>query len=233
MNKIKLSSGILLSLFLCACSTAPAKRNARAYQAGHYLTQAQIAGETVPLPPAPGSAQEKADMAAVRDWNVKRSTQQVDAARAQADETYDSLFGEVSPFTKPITPEAAAFLKRVEEDVEIPVAALKKQYGRPRPFITDPVNVKPCAEAGHNSYPSGHTTLAYTYALLLSDLAPQRRAQFEAYAAQAGLNRVVCGVHYPSDVEAGKGLAGEIYSDLSKNPAFKADMKKMRGYLTQ
>jgi acid phosphatase (class A) len=218
-------------LALCSCSATAVNKSPKAERTGNYLTTAQVAGETIPPPPVAGSAQDKADLGVVRDWNAKRTLQQFNAALAQAGETYDSFFGEVSPFARPAPPEVAAFLDRVANDVELPVSALKKQYDRPRPFIADPADVIPCTKAGHASYPSGHTTLAYTYAFVLSDLAPQKRAQFEAYAAQAGLNRVICGVHYPADVAAGKMLAGEIYADLSKSPAFKSDLDHMRAYL--
>jgi acid phosphatase (class A) len=58
--------------------------------------------------------------------------------------------------------------------------------------------------AGDLSYPSGHATYGYLMAYLLADMVPERRDQLIARAGVFASQRAVCGVHFPSDLEAGR-----------------------------
>ena len=60
---------------------------------------------------------------------------------------------------------------------------------------------------------------------------PARRAEFLARADEAARNRALAGVHHPTDVEAGKLLAGTLYKQLLKQPAFAADLRALRRLL--
>jgi hypothetical protein len=57
------------------------------------------------------------------------------------------------------------------------------------------------------SYPSGHTTHAYTEGILLALLVPERYPQMVARAAEYGNSRIVIGAHYAMDVIGGRTLA--------------------------
>ena len=92
--------------------------------------------------------------------------------------------------------------------------------------------LEPCLRRiGGLSYPSGHSTIAHVFALILADLVPERRAEFLARADAAALNRVIGGVHHPSDIEAGKRLADLLYAEFLKSPAFRADQEALQQYL--
>jgi acid phosphatase (class A) len=82
-------------------------------------------------------------------------------------------------------------------------------FKRRRPFLVDE-SITRCIDgvAGDQSYPSGHAAYAWTAAYLLADMFPERRAAVLARAAEFAQQRSVCGVHYPSDLEAGR-RAGE------------------------
>jgi acid phosphatase (class A) len=81
------------------------------------------------------------------------------------------------------------------------------------------------------SYPSGHAAYSRLFALILSELQPERKSEFMARADQAALNRVIGGVHYPTDIEAGKKLAEDIFADLRKNPDFRRDLEILKQYI--
>jgi acid phosphatase (class A) len=49
---------------------------------------------------------------------------------------------------------------------------------------------------------------------VLSDLVPERRAALEARAAEFARQRMVCGVHFPSDLAAGKQAAGWVLQSI-------------------
>jgi len=65
------------------------------------------------------------------------------------------------------------------------------------------------------SYPSGHSAQAYYTALVLSDMYPELENSFMGLAEAISDSRVDRGVHFPSDIAAGKQLA-EILHEMTK-----------------
>lgn len=164
-------------------------------RAASYLTAAQESITDFPPPPAVGSAEDKADMAAVLQWQKDRTPQQCAAAKAQSDQSFVSFFGDVSPFTKPLPAAVGAFFKRVSGDSGNANRYIKKIYQRERPFLRSSA-LDPClGRAQGFSYPSGHATDSHLFGLILSDLLPRQGAIFMRSADQAALNRVIGGVH--------------------------------------
>ena len=50
---------------------------------------------------------------------------------------------------------------------------------------------------------------------------------------QIGESRIICGVHYASDIEAGRTLASAMVARLHGDPQFQADMKKARSEIAR
>ena len=78
---------------------------------------------------------------------------------------------------------------------------LKYSILRPRPFITYPFLEK-VTSGGSPSFPSGHTTDAFSMATAVSLAYPKWYVIIPAYAwaGTVGYTRMGLGVHYPSDV---------------------------------
>lgn len=199
-----------------------------------YAQDDQLRSLKLDPPPAVGSETDRQDMAAIKDWQVKRTAHQCARAAAEAGHTgYDAFFGAISPFVQPMPSEVAQFFRHVQDDTYLSVGFLKTKYDRPRPFAQDS-SVHPCIPAPNEkgySYPSGHAAVARVFALVLSDLAPERRAEFLARADEVALDRVIGGVHHPTDVEAAKQLGNEIYAEFLKNQTFHADLEMARRFL--
>ena len=197
----------------------------------YYLLPWQVDMSKVPPAPAAGSVEDNEDLAAVRRWQMERTEAQCSASGAQVNATYDEFFGEVSPFGAPTPGEVESIFQKVRVDAGSIAFALKERYQRPRPFLRDSA-ITPCIdrESGY-AYPSGHSTTARVFGLMLSDLVPAGAGKFMSYADQAALNRVIGGVHHPSDIEAGKKLGDAIYKALKQNRNFNADMDTLRGNL--
>lgn len=194
----------------------------------HYYVAAADPVSAVPPPPAPGSPEDKKDFETLLAWQAKRTGADCAAAKAQSEADYDKFFGDISPFPQPLPPEVSTILFHVYYDGGKAVSAAKKRFARQRPFRRDAA-LEPClGRISGLSYPSGHATVSRLFALLLSDVDPARRAAFMARGDQAALNRVIGGVHHPSDIEAGKLLGGAVYADMLKTPAFRADLEKLR-----
>ncbi len=84
------------------------------------------------------------------------------------------------------------------------VQVLKHIVGRERPRLTDNlVLVGPSLQRGYDSFPSGHTTVSFCMAYILSAYFPRYRAYFYFLATMIGLERVEGIAHFPSDVLAG------------------------------
>jgi acid phosphatase (class A) len=88
--------------------------------------------------------------------------------------------------------------------------------------------VKSSLEVGGASYPSGSATFGYVAAILLADMVPEKAAAIFAHAEALGRNRVIAGVHYPTDIEAGRISGSVIDNVLLHDRAFMADFDKAR-----
>lgn len=85
--------------------------------------------------------------------------------------------------------------------------ALKYAINRPRPYDSNPALV-PINPPVSPSFPSGHTSLAFTTATNITLTIPKWYTAVPAYiwATSVGYARLHMGVHYPSDVLAGAVL---------------------------
>jgi membrane-associated phospholipid phosphatase len=81
---------------------------------------------------------------------------------------------------------------------------LKYSVNRDRPFVTYP-DITQKSDAGSPSFPSGHTSSAFSTATSLSLAYPKWYIIVPsfAWAGTVGYSRMYLGVHYPSDVLAG------------------------------
>jgi acid phosphatase (class A) len=88
---------------------------------------------------------------------------------------------------------------------------LKVRYNRPRPYQLAPhfqKKIVPIVKEHRSAaYPSGHAFDAWVFAFLLSDIHPDHADDFEAIASRLSDSRMIAGLHYPSDLEAGKAAA--------------------------
>ena len=78
------------------------------------------------------------------------------------------------------------------------------------------------------SYPTGHGLIGWSWALVIAEVAPEHASAVLARGRDFGDSRVVCGVHYPSDIEAGRYLGSALVSRLHQDPAFVSDLATAR-----
>jgi len=121
-------------------------------------------------------------------------------------------------FTASNLPLTAALFKKITDDELWAAGAAKDAYRRPRPFLLESKLAPLTAKPSSASYPSGHSTWAFAVGLVLADMLPEKRGPIMTRAREYARNRVVVGVHYPSDVESGmqggSALAALLFSSL-------------------
>ncbi|WPU63526.1 phosphatase PAP2 family protein [Peredibacter starrii] len=165
--------------------------------------------------PAPGSVAEGEDLEILRKYQENRTKKDCQLAAQQESATLGSLFGHL--LTRAEVEELSIdFLKQYGEAGGNAYLA-KKLYGRPRPYDSHR-DLKPCiSKETSESYPSGHATVARVFARLLANKFPKRAAAFIKAGNQAALNRVIGGVHYPSDVLAGIKLGDHLADKMIRD----------------
>ena len=77
-------------------------------------------------------------------------------------------------------------------------------------------------------YPSGHSTKGWTWALLLSEMVPERAPQILARGRAYADSRVVCGAHNDTAAEAGKDAATLTLAEIRSQPNFQRDFAAAR-----
>jgi acid phosphatase (class A) len=83
------------------------------------------------------------------------------------------------------------------------------------------------------SYPSGHAFVGAMMAILLAEMVPEQRTALFAFGWEYGDARVISGVHFPSDVEAGRILGTMLVEMMQQNARFRADLSVARRELRQ
>ena len=169
----------------------------------------------LPAPPPAGSPEEARELASVRAILAAASPARLDQARRD-DATEDpSIFDDAIGVKLERLPATWAMLKLVQNDADRAGDLAKDYFHRTRPWGVDPS--LPNCDAGKGkkptkSYPSGHSLLGYSVGLTLASLAPERAGAALARARDYAESRLVCGAHFPSDVEASHVL-GSIVAD--------------------
>ncbi len=85
--------------------------------------------------------------------------------------------------------------------------------------------------AGSYDYPSGHTTLGWTWATILAELAPDHAGAILARGRAYGESRIVCGAHNASAVEAGRLSASATLTAVRATRAYQDDFAAARAEL--
>ncbi len=238
MGSVKKLVLVIAALLLGACGNgrlvSPADRvvhhviSGPAYVAPDLFRTAQFAP-----PPAFGTEAQKADLAAVLDWQSRRTAADCSRSQTTADANYDYFWGDKPPFPSPLPAEVKAFFTRLDYDTGEALNVMKKRFARLRPF-KQYGEVMPCIRKSSGySYPSGHSSYSRVFAEVLGDIVPARRGEFLKRADEVASDRVVGGVHYPTDIAAGKEFGEQFHAELLKSRTYREDVERMKAFLTK
>ena len=192
------------------------------------------------LPPPPAfSAPFFANDSIKYEWGKKRRMNSIRADIAKRDAVY-GLQTIIQEFSEPFglqiseqaTPQIYKLLRESLATCDSICTLPKVYYMRKRPFVyfNEPTLV-PEQEEDHinnGSYPSGHTILGWSAALLLMEINPEAQDTLLARGYMYGESRIVAGYHWASDVEAGRLAASAAYAKLHTNNRFLKQMARAK-----
>lgn len=203
----------------------------RAYpEPGKYLKTDDLdVTKVIPAAPADDSLATAADLETVYQVQKRRTPELVALANYFAEDTvfqYDAVIG--LWFTAANLPRTAEFFQQIDSDRYAISSKGKQVWQRPRPPLLDP-RIKPCVHLPKSgAYPSGHSTQAFLWAGLLAEIFPEHRAALRERAELVAWSRVIGGVHYPTDITAGRILGDRLAVEFLKRPAVKETLLEIR-----
>lgn len=181
----------------------------------------------LPPPPAPGSAPDLADRQIFATTRALRDSPRWRMATEDADLAFPAMLHDFScaaGFTleAKALPHVVAALAALQAVTKPAVKAQKEHYARPRPFEGNTLPVCTPSQGLGYAYPSGHTVAGWTTGLLLGHLMPEREEALMQRARVFGESRVICGVHWASDVWAGYMDGSMLFEQFENTPEHKA-----------
>lgn len=234
---------------LAGCQTAPPApptspevvgefRAGSGYLKG-YLDRKQLPDSLalLPKPPADGSAEAAADLAVHRATRALRDSPRWALASADDNLKFPKAAQVFScaldmPISQEATPHLNMLLRRTLLDAGLATYRAKDNYKRQRPFAA--LKEGTCAPASEaalakdGSYPSGHAALGWAWGLVLAGIAPDKADAVLQRAHAFGQSRVVCGVHWQSDVDNGRVMGAAAVARLQSDPVFTAQVALAR-----
>lgn len=204
-----------------------------------YLTKEEYldSKEFVLPSPAKDSARQAMDAAWADNLKALRGSDRWNLAKSDADLAFPAAARTFScalgiSVTEQDTPDLYMLLRRSLTDIGLAPYSAKNAYQRERPFmvrgetVCTPEDEEALRKDG--SYPSGHTAIGWGWALILTELAPDRAEAILTRGRTFGESRNVCNAHWYTDVVAGRLVGSAAVAKLHASEEFLAAMGAAR-----
>jgi acid phosphatase (class A) len=228
-SKTNLSKMLLAMVLACVSLRTPVMAKDCAGQSDAALVK------LLPPPPCETCEETKAELAELSDLEKTRTVEQVKHAGDDAKRSVARfLEGAGIPFDAAKLGACDAFFLNRRKDEKEAVDAAKGTFCRLRPFKTAGNSLHPVQDAKPDesfSYPSGHATYGATIGFLLAEMLPEKRSEIYSRINDYAHSRMVAGVHFRSDVEAGKLFGAAIGTSLFAKPGFREEFDAAKACL--
>jgi acid phosphatase (class A) len=224
-----------IDLALCAglfvaCATSSA------FAADFLAPSDYVPERLLPPPPPEGSPLAKAELKELDAIQSQRTPAEFARANDDFRTRNGTIFAQaIGPgFILARLPATAKMLSDVQRQEDTANEVAKEYFKRPRPWLVDP-GLKSCSKQDppQSAYPSGHSTMAYAMAVVLTALIPARATAIMSRAANYAQNRLVCGMHRRSDIQAGQVLGTVVGELLLRSPSFRPEYDAAKAELTR
>ncbi len=212
---------------------------------GYLTKEEQLDSKEFVLPsPTEDSSRQAGDTGWADNMQKLRDSARYELATRDADLAFPAAAGVFScalgiPVSEEETPALYLLLRRTLTDIGLAPYSAKNAYQRERPFmvreetVCTPKDEEALRKDG--SYPSGHTAIGWGWALILTELVPDRAEEILARGRSFGESRNVCNAHWYSDVVAGRRVGAAAVAKLHTKEDFlkamdaaRADIERMR-----
>ena len=191
--------------------------------------------QLLPNPPADGSAENLLEYETLKRAVATASPADKARTRREIDMNvfvFDDVMGPW--FNAQNCPHAAALFKQAATDARYFSAQGKNFWDRRRPSPRDGFTpLYPDPDPKVRSYPSGHSTRGTVWAELLAEMYPSQREALLARGRQIGYDRMIAGVHYPTDIYAGRTVGHAAARLLLHNVAFRAQLDQVKAEMDE
>jgi hypothetical protein len=179
------------------------------------------------LPPPPDAIVTHREMDELHAIAARSTAEDRAVAKRDAENETPTIFNDAAGFDLSGSPQTFKLLTLVGDEEEDDTKGAKAYFHRDRPYAAEPA-IKTCTPVkpgkAANSYPSGHATRAFSMGVVLASLVPARSQEILARASQYAERRLICGVHYRSDIVAGQQFGTVLALKLMQKPEFQALM---------
>jgi len=223
-SNVQLRFNLLFPTFLLLlCLASPLRADDHYLEPGHPDGVALLAP-----PPAPGSAEEAADLQMSREVVKARTSAETTTAVEDMKLNVFNFAQVIGPEFQPGKfPKTEALLAKVKTEMRPCVDAAKEHWQRLRPYQMDPTLAFTRPEKS-TSYPSGHSSVGTVQSLVLAELFPEKREAILALGRRIGWDRVLTGYHFYTDVQAGRVMGQAIVREMMASPAFQHDLAEAK-----
>jgi acid phosphatase (class A) len=217
---------LFVSLIAVVVAVSPTAKAGDAF----YLNPAEVdLIHVLAPPPIADSPVEKVDLQAVLAAIKTRTDAQIKHVQEDDQRVVFRFADVMGPnFCPESLPFATQFFQHVYEDGNMVTVAAKDYFKRQRPFVVDPDIKIIVIQVPDFSYPSNHSTFAYEAGILLAAMVPEKAAAIFERAADYAHNRVIAGVHFPTDIEAGRISGSVIDNSLLHEAHFLSDFERAK-----
>jgi acid phosphatase (class A) len=232
----------MLALIIAIGAIVPASTQDR--PSGYLVTGEFDVMKVLKPAPKPGEPQYETDRSTFLATRKLEGTPRWKLATTDAENAAASMLRDYScavgaTLTPQNSPKLLNVVSRAGIDTGTQTNLAKDVFARKRPFEIDQGAVcQPTSQLFDKAhqrmsydYPSGHATWGWTWALVLSAIAPDRAQQIQQRGRAYGDSRVICGAHNASSIEAGMKSATATMAVVSTKPAYKEDMAAARAEL--
>ncbi|MCC9018399.1 acid phosphatase [Flavobacterium lipolyticum] len=204
-----------------------------------YLSDGEMPNSLVLLapPPEPASAVFEFDLEYAR--RVSKSKDQIRFLQAVSDanlsfphavRSFEATLG--IDINEVLTPKLYSLMRRVMTDARLSTYTAKNFYNRERPFVVN--KQKTCTPELEEvlrkvgCFPSGHAAVGWAWALVFSEIFPDKEKVILERGLDFGESRLICNVHWHSDVVKGREMGKATVDCLRVNTAFNTDLLQVK-----